>query len=78
MNARLKESVAAAARSLPEDGQNVLADAVDLFASNYARCVADDFTPAELAEIERIAAEPFVAAVPEAVSDFFSVDGAQS
>lgn len=78
MNARLKESVAAAASSLPEDGQNVLADAVDLFTSNYGRRVADDFTPGELVEIERIAAEPFVAADPKAVEDFFAGNGVQS
>lgn len=78
MNARLKESVAAAASSLPEDGQNVLADAVDLFASNYGRRVTDDFTSAELAEIERIAAEPFAAADPKAVEEFFSGNGVRS
>jgi len=78
MNARLKESLAAAADSLPEQGQNRLADAVDLFTSNYGRSASDDFTPAELAEIERVAAEPFVAADPKEVEAFFARNGLQS
>ena len=77
MNARLKASIDAAQEALSEDGQNALADVVDLFASNYHRTANDDFNAAELAEIDEIAARPFVAADPKAVDAFFLPNGLQ-
>lgn len=77
MNARLKASIDAAQEALPEDGQNALADVVDLFASNYHRTASDDFSAAEMAEIDEVAAQPFVAADPKEVQAFFAPNGLQ-
>jgi len=72
MNAHLKASLQSAQQSLPEAGQEALAQMIEAFILNWDRDPKADFSATELAEIRQLDAEPFVEADPAEVSAFFA------
>ncbi|SMX45583.1 hypothetical protein OCA8868_03330 [Octadecabacter ascidiaceicola] len=72
MNAHLKDSLQSAERTLPEAGQEALANVIEAFTLNYGLTAEANFTGDELAEIRQLATEPFVEADPKEVADFFA------
>ena len=75
MNPRLKESLETAESILTQDGQDELAIVVDMFTANYGQSAQDNFSQAEIAEIEQMAQEPFIEADPEKVKTLFARHG---
>jgi hypothetical protein len=76
MNTHLKDSIQAAERTLPDEGQEQLAALIDLFTANFARSPDSDFSAEELAHLKVVASETFVEADPEAVAALFAKHGA--
>lgn len=76
MNTRLKNSIDAAERSLPNDGQEQLAALIDLFTVNFKRTPDADFSAEELEHLKNVADEPFVEADQKAVAAIFAKHGA--
>jgi hypothetical protein len=76
MNARLKDSIEAAERSLPSEGQEQLAALIDLFTVNFERSADADFSADELRHLRAMADEPFVEADPKAIAALFRKHGA--
>lgn len=76
MNTRLKDSIEAAERSLPSDGQEQLAALIDLFTVNFERAPGADFSTEELRHLKDVADEPFVEADPKAIAALFRKHGA--
>lgn len=72
MNAHLKASLESAERTLPESGQELLAQMVDAFTENFDRQPQADFSAEELGEIRQIDAEAFEEADPEKVNAVFA------
>ena len=75
MNMRLKDSINAAERSLPDGGQEQLAALIDLFTVNFERTPDTDFSAEERRHLERVANETFIDADPKAVAALFRKHG---
>ena len=74
MHARLKSALTAA-DALPDAAQAQLAEIANTFLENWAGEPEQYFSKAELAELEKIASEPFVAADPAEVEEIFARHG---
>ena len=70
MNQRLHSLLAEAEAQLAPEDQEDLAEILEQFVAN--RTAAMTFTPEEMAHLELIASEPFVAADPAEVAAFFA------